>query len=63
MIVCACGWYVVICSWFGFDDKIITHLFELTFELSHIPIVKDNKLRSQVTCQPDVMKQLLDGCC
>jgi hypothetical protein len=26
-------------------------------------IVNDNKLRSQVTCQPGVMKQILDGCC
>jgi hypothetical protein len=63
MIAFACGWYVVTCSWFDFNAIIVTHLFELKFEFAHIPIVKDNELRSQVTCQPDVMTQILDGCC
>jgi hypothetical protein len=63
MIAFACGWYVVTCSWFGFNSIIVIHLFELTFELAWCPIVKDNKLRSRVTCQPGVMKQILDGCC
>jgi hypothetical protein len=61
MIAFACGLMVVICSWFGFNAIIVTNLRELTFEFA--PIVKDNKLRSWVTCQPDVMKQILDGCC
>jgi hypothetical protein len=65
MIAFACAWMVVICSWFGLNAIIVlhTHLFELTFEFSSFPIVKDNKLRSRVTCQPGVMKQILDGCC
>jgi hypothetical protein len=33
------------------------------FEFSRNSIVKDNKLRLRVTCQPGVMKQILDGCC
>jgi hypothetical protein len=65
MIAFACVMLVVTCSWFGFNAVIVlhTHLFELTFELAYNPIVKDNKLRSQVMCQPGVMKQILDGCC
>jgi hypothetical protein len=51
MIAFAYGWYVVTCSWFGFNAIIVTHLIKLTFEFA--PIVKDNKLRSRVTCQPD----------
>jgi hypothetical protein len=49
MIAFAYDWYVVTCSWFGFNAIIVlyTHLFELTFEFA--PIVKDNKLRSRVT--------------
>jgi hypothetical protein len=62
MIAFACVMLVVICSWFGFNAIIVTHLFELTFEFAHVPIVKDNKLRLRVTCQPAVMKQILDGC-
>jgi hypothetical protein len=61
MIAFACGWLVVTCSWFGFNAIIVTHLFELTFEFA--PIVKDNKLRLRVMCQPGVMKQILGGCC
>jgi hypothetical protein len=49
--------WVVTCSWFGFNAMIVTHLFELTIEFSHTPIVKDNKLRLQVTFQPGVMKK------
>jgi hypothetical protein len=52
---------VVTCSCFGFNAIIVTHLFELTFEFSHVPIVKEKKLRLRVTCQPGVMKQNLDG--
>jgi hypothetical protein len=65
MIAFACVMSVVTCSWFGFNAIIVrsTHLFELTFDFAHIPIVKDNKLRLRVTCQPGVMKQILDGCC
>jgi hypothetical protein len=63
MIAFACGLLVVTCSWFGFNAIIDTHLFELTFEFAYVPIVKDNKLRSRITCQPGVMKQILDGCC
>jgi hypothetical protein len=61
MIAFSCGLWVVTCSWFGFNAIIVTHLFELTFEFAHTSIVKDNKLRSRVTCQPGVMKQILDG--
>jgi hypothetical protein len=63
MIAFACLMLVVTCSWFGFNSIIIqvTHLFELTFEFA--PIVKDNKLSSWETCQPGVMKQILDGFC
>jgi hypothetical protein len=59
----ACGWYVKIYSWFGFNAIIVTRLLELTFEFS--PIVKDNKLTSRVTYKPGAMKQILDGngCC
>jgi hypothetical protein len=53
---CICFW-VVTCSWFVFNVIIVTHLFELMFEFAYIPIVKDNKLRSLVTCQPGVMNQ------
>jgi hypothetical protein len=65
MIAFSHGWCVVTCSCFGFNAIIVlhTHLFELTFEFAYIPIIKDNKLRSRVTCQPGVMKQILDGCC
>jgi hypothetical protein len=65
MIAFACGLVVVSYSWFGFNAIIFfhTHLFELMFEFIHTPIVKDNKLMSRVTCQPDIMKQILDGCC
>jgi hypothetical protein len=61
MIAFAYGLLVVICSWFGFNSIAVlhTHLFEFTFEFAYIPIVKDNKLRSWVTCQPGVMKQNL----
>jgi hypothetical protein len=63
MIATACVVLVVTASWFGFNTIIVlhTHWFELTFEFA--PIVKDNKLRPRVTCQPGVMKQILDGCC
>jgi hypothetical protein len=50
-----CLW-VVTCRWFGFDVLIVTHLFELTFEIDNIPIINDNKLRSRVMRQPDAMK-------
>jgi hypothetical protein len=65
MIVLACRLMVVTFIWFGFNAIIVfrTHLFELTFEFTHFPIVKNNKLRSRVTSQPSVMKQILDGCC
>jgi hypothetical protein len=48
---------VVTCIWFGFNSIIVfhTHLYELMFEFADTPIVKDNKLRSRVTCQPGVM--------
>jgi hypothetical protein len=62
MIAFACGLQVVACSWFGFNSMIFTHFFELTFEFAHTPIVKNNKLRSRITCQPGVMEQILDGC-
>jgi hypothetical protein len=62
MIAFAYGLMVVTCSWFGFNAMIVTHLFEITFEFAHFSIVKDNKLRLRVTCQPGVMKQTLDGC-
>jgi hypothetical protein len=61
MIAFACGWYVVTCSWFGFNAIVVTHLFKLTFEVA--PTVKDNKLKSRVMCQLGVLKQILDGCC
>jgi hypothetical protein len=63
MIAFACGCFVVTCSWFGFNAIIVlhTHLFEVTFEFAPTPIVKDNKLRLRVTCQPGVMEQILDG--
>jgi hypothetical protein len=53
----------VTCSWLSFNSLIVlyTHLYELTFEFA--PIVKDNKLGSQLTFQAGVMKQILDGCC
>jgi hypothetical protein len=35
----------------------------MNLQISHISIEKDNRLRLQVTCQPGVMKQILDGCC
>jgi hypothetical protein len=65
MIAFACGWFVVPSILFGLNAMIVlhTHLFELTFGLAHTPIVKDNKLRSRLTCQPRIMKQILDGCC
>jgi hypothetical protein len=63
MIAFAYGWYVVTCGLSGINAIIVTHLLELTFEFAHTPIVKDNKLRSRVTSQPDIMKQILDGCC
>jgi hypothetical protein len=65
MIAFACRLMVLTCSWFGFNDIIVlhTHLFEPTFEVAHFHIVKDNKLRSRVTCQPGTMKQILNGCC
>jgi hypothetical protein len=47
MIAFACGLMIVTCSWFGFNTIIVTHLFEVTFEFAHVPIVKDNKLRSE----------------
>jgi hypothetical protein len=58
MIAFTCG-FVTGC-WFGFDVIIVlhTHLLGLTFEFA--PIVKDNKLRSRVTFQSGVMKQILD---
>jgi hypothetical protein len=46
-------------SWLGFDAIIVAHLFELTFESASI--VKGNKLRTRVSCQPGVMKLFLDG--
>jgi hypothetical protein len=61
MIAFACGLLVVTCSWFGLNAIIVTHLLELIFEFPNIHIFKDNKLRSRVTCQPGVMKQILDG--
>jgi hypothetical protein len=63
MIAFDCGWYVVTCSWFGFNAIVVTHLFELTFEFANTPIVKEKKLRSRVTCQLGVIKQIQDGCC
>jgi hypothetical protein len=62
---------VVTCIWSSFNSIIVqvTHLFEIKFESIYNTIVKDNvkdnKLRSRVTvtCQPRVMKQILDGCC
>jgi hypothetical protein len=65
MIAFACIILVVTYSWFGFNAIIVlhTHLFELTFEFTPTTIVKYNKLRSGVTCQPGVMKQILGGCC
>jgi hypothetical protein len=57
---CICVWINgVTCSWFDFNAIIVTHLLKLTFEFAHI--VKDNRLRSRETCQPGVMKQILDG--
>jgi hypothetical protein len=57
MIAFACVLLVVTCSWFGYNAKIVLHanLFEITLEFASIPIVKDNKLRLRVTCQPGVM--------
>jgi hypothetical protein len=63
MIAFACAWMVVTCSWFGFNAIIVTHLFELTFDFAYITIVKNKKLRSRVTCQPGIIKQILDRCC
>jgi hypothetical protein len=65
MIAFACVYIVVTCSWFGLNAIIVLfkNLFELTFESAYTPIIKYNKLRSRVTCQPGVMKQILDGCC
>jgi hypothetical protein len=65
MIEFACVVLVVTYICFGFNAMIVlhTHLFELMFGFAHTPIVKDNKLRSRVTCQPGVMKQILGGCC
>jgi hypothetical protein len=64
---CICLWIdmVVGLSWIGFDAIIVTRLFELTLELADTSIVKDNKLRSRIMCQPltGVMKRILDGCC
>jgi hypothetical protein len=57
----ACGCYVLTFSWFGLNAMIVTNLFEPTFKFAPIPIVKDNKLRSLVTCQPGVIKQILGG--
>jgi hypothetical protein len=64
MIAFACGVMVVTCIWFGFNVIIVldAHLVEVMFEFSLNPVVNDNKLRSQVTCQSDSMKQSLDGC-
>jgi hypothetical protein len=65
MIAFAYAMLVVTSNWFGFNAIIVlyTHLFELTFEIFPTPIVKYNKLRLRVTCQPGVMKQILDGRC
>jgi hypothetical protein len=66
MIAFACVAMVVTCDWFNVNAMIVlcTHLFEIMLEVSHVPIVKENNnLKSQVTCQPGVMKQILDGCC
>jgi hypothetical protein len=63
MTAFACGWFVVTCSLFGFNAIIVIHLFELMFEFATIPLVKEYKMRSRVTCQPGVIKQILDGCC
>jgi hypothetical protein len=63
MIAFACELYIVTCSWFGFNAIIVfqTNLFELTFEFASFSIVKDNRLRSRVTCQQVDVKQVLDG--
>jgi hypothetical protein len=60
MIKSICGLMVVTFSQFGFNAIIVLHkyLFEVTFELALIPIIKDNKLRIQVTCQLGVWKNL-----
>jgi hypothetical protein len=65
MIAFACELMFVTCCWFDFNSIIAfrTNLFEIKYEFSITPIVKDNKLRLQVTCQTGVMKQILDGCC
>jgi hypothetical protein len=67
MIGIACEKYVVTCTWFNFNAIIVKYrlLFELTFEFSLIHIIKNDRLRSRVTCryQPGVRKQIPNGCC
>jgi hypothetical protein len=63
MIAFACGWFVVACSWFGFNAIIVIIFLNSRLNLPLYSIVKDNNLRSRVTCQPGVMKKILDGCC
>jgi hypothetical protein len=67
MIAFACAAIGVACSLYGFNTIIVlhAHLFEFKFEYACFRIVKDNKLRLWVTCQPGVMKQMMDGygCC
>jgi hypothetical protein len=48
----------VTCGVHGTNIIIISHLFELTFEVN--PTVKYNKLKSRDTFQPYIMKQVLD---
>jgi hypothetical protein len=62
MIAFSCGLMVLTCIWFDFN-VIVTHFLELMLEFAHYPIVKDKKLRLQVTWQSGIMKQILDGCC
>jgi hypothetical protein len=48
MIAFACGWFVLVFSWFAFNAMIFKHVFKITFEFANIPIVKDNNLRLTV---------------
>jgi hypothetical protein len=56
MIAFACVAMVVTYSLSGFYAIIIASLFELKFVFAKTPIVQDNNLRLQVSCQPGIMK-------
>jgi hypothetical protein len=54
----------MICNWIVFNSEIFISYNLLNSRLNFLsfPVTKNNILGSRVTYQPDVMKQILDGC-